>query len=135
MQSRAHAAVGSVVSLALVAVYWPDAPLQVQAAAWTYGVALSVLIDLDHFLVTRVTVGDWRHARRVLANPLGAFGDQDWIFDDEDLTELNRLLSHAIIAGVLVPGTWLVAPALAAFTAVVLYAHVLADLLRDNELV
>jgi hypothetical protein len=135
MESRAHATVGAAVSAVLVAVNWPDAQLQFQAVAWTYGVALSVLVDLDHFLITRVRVGDWRHLRRVLANPLGVLGAQDWIFDDEDLTELNRLLTHAVLGGVLVAATWLVAPAFGVFTAVVLYAHVLADLVYDNGLV
>lgn len=135
MESRAHAAVGAAVSFALIAVLWPDAgPVRI-STLWTYGVALSVLVDLDHFVVARVVVGDWRHLRRVLANPTGALWGQAWIFEDFDSLELERLLSHALLGGALVAGLWVVTPRLATFTAVLLYVHVLADLLRDNELV
>lgn len=133
MQSRAHAAIGAVVSAALVAVLWPGADLAVAGALWGYGVALSVLIDLDHFVVARLAVGDWRHLRKVLARPAGVLWDQTWIFSEEALDELDRLLSHAVLGGALVAGTWALDPTLATYTAVVLYAHVLADLLRDNE--
>lgn len=135
MQSRAHAAIGAVVSAVLVAVLWSDVELATAGALWAYGVGLSVLVDLDHFLVTRLTGGDWRHLRKVLARPTAVLRDQSWIFPEEDLSKLNRLLSHAVLGGTLVAGTWVVAPTLAAFTALVLYAHVVADLLRDNELV
>lgn len=133
MQSRAHAAIGAVVSLVPVLVLWPGAGLAAGAALWTYGVAVSVLVDLDHFLITRVRVGDWRHLRRVLANPAGALWDQAWIFDEDDLTGPDRLLTHALLGGALVAAWWPVAPPLSVFTALVIAVHVLADVLRDHE--
>lgn len=134
MQSREHAAVGAAVSALLVALQFDVLSVPVAAALVVYGVAVSVLVDLDHFVVTRLLVGDWRHFRRVLDRPTDVFGDQEWIFEDVHDFEVERLLSHALLGGVLVGGAALVDGGLAAFTAVVLYAHVLADLLRDNEL-
>lgn len=131
MQSRAHALLGAVASAALVPVLWPAAGPATATAVWGYGVALSVLVDLDHFLVTRLLVGDWRHLRRVLARPTAALWDQEWIFDDVELAA-PRLRSHAVLGGGLVAATWSLAPALGTFTALVLSVHVLADLLRDS---
>lgn len=135
MQSRAHAVVGAVVSAPLVVTLWPFAEPPVVVGLWAYGVGLSVLVDLDHFVVARLSVGDWRHLRRVLARPTDVLWDQSWIFPEEDLLETQRLLSHALLGGAVVIGTWFLAPALALYSAVVLYAHVVADLLRDNGVV
>lgn len=136
MQSHEHAAVGAVVSAGGLLVLLPDLALAGSVAAFAYGVGLSVLIDLDHFPVARLVLGDWRHARRVLANPAGLVGDQSWIFADVDgALRGPRLLSHAVLGAVLVAGTWAALPALGAFTAVVLVAHVGCDLLRDADVV
>lgn len=135
MDSREHAAIGAVASTALVAVLWPAGDLLTWGALFGYGVALSVFVDLDHFLVARLTVGDWRNVSRVLDRPMGLFGDQGWIFTEDELTELNRLLSHVVLGGALVAGTWGLSDTLGLFTALVLYVHVLADLLRDNRVV
>lgn len=134
MQSKAHAAIGAVVSAPLVAWLWPDAGLATGLALWAYGAGLSVVVDVDHFLVSRLSTGDWRHLRRVLDRPTDVVWDQSWIFPDEDLLERQRLLSHALVGGVLVAGVWSLAPTLAVYSAIVLYVHVLADLLRDNRL-
>jgi hypothetical protein len=135
MYSRGHALAGGTASLPLVVLLFPDAAVPTLAALWGYGVALSVLVDLDHFLVARVTVGDWRNLRRLLEDPVDRLADQSEIFDEDHLTELQRLLSHVLLAGPLVVGTWFVAEPLGEFTAAVLYVHLLADLLWDNGLV
>lgn len=132
MQSRAHAAVGAVVSTGLVVAASPDSTA-LATALWGYGVALNVLVDLDHFVVARLLVGDWRHLRRVLARPADVFREQGWIFHDLELAH-ERLLSHAVVGGALVAATWTLAPWLGRFTAIALYAHVLADLLREADL-
>ena len=56
------------------------------------------------------------------------------MFEDMDDTGLEhlRILSHVAIGGVLVGVLVVLWPPVAVFTAVVLYFHVLADLLRDN---
>jgi hypothetical protein len=135
MYSRGHALTGGAASLPFVVLLFPDAAPSLLAGLWVYGVALSVLVDLDHFLVARVTVGDWRNLRRLLEDPVGRLADQSELFDEDHLTELNRLLSHVLLAGPLVVATWFVLEPLGEFTAAVLYVHLLADLLWDNGLV
>lgn len=134
MQSKAHAAIGAVVSALLVAWLWPDAGLATAVPLWAAGVGLSVLIDLDHFIVARLIVGDWRHLRRVAARPTDVLWDQSWIFPEERIMPIDRLLSHVVIAGALVAAIWSVAPSVAMYVAGILYVHVLADLLRDTGL-
>jgi hypothetical protein len=131
MYSRDHALVSVVVALlgtvALpLPVTWP--------VAVAYAVVVGVAIDLDHFVVARLTTGEWTAVRRCLRNPRLVVLAQDDIFDPGDLTPLQRLLSHHVIGGALVGGLWVVSEPLAVFTAVVLYAHVLADLVWDNRL-
>ena len=131
MYSRDHALVSVVVALlgtvALpLPVTWP--------VAVAYAVVVGVAIDLDHFVVARLTTGEWTAVGRCLRNPRLVVLAQDDIFDPGDLTPLQRLLSHHVIGGALVGGLWIVNEPLAVFTAVVLYAHVLADLVWDNRL-
>lgn len=136
MQSRAHAAVGAAVSALLVAPRFGDLSIPAAVALLGYGVGLSVLFDLDHFVIARLLAGDWRHLGRVVAHPRRVVvGDQTWIFEDLHDFYLERLLSHALLGGALVGATALLDGWLAVFTAVVVYAHVVADLLHDNGLV
>lgn len=100
-----------------------------------YGIGLGVLIDLDHFVLARLRVGDWRHTIEVLRHPTRVFTDQDNLFEGTGEMRILRLLSHVIIGGVLTGLWWVVSRPVAAMTAIVLYVHVLADLLRDNEIV
>jgi len=130
MYSREHAVVGAAVAAAWLVPRIGDLPAAVVAGLFVYGVGLSVLVDLDHFVVARLLTGDWRHLQRVLADPTAVLGDQDWIFPDLEL-ERERLLSHAVVSAALIGGWWLVDPAVAAFSAALLAAHVLVDVLRD----
>ncbi|WP_435154947.1 hypothetical protein [Haladaptatus sp. DFWS20] len=134
MYSREHFLIGVVVSGLLLVPLSERFATPLLAGLFVYGVLLSVFIDLDHFVLTRIRTGSWRHLRACLRNPTAAFGDQDWVFEDVDSAELEheRILSHALLGGVLVGVLLLVSPAAAVFTAVVLYFHILADLLRDN---
>lgn len=99
-----------------------------------YAAVVGVGIDLDHFLLARLNDGDWRAARRCLADPRIVFLKQDRIFRTDEVGTLPRLLSHVVVAGLLVGLLAIAAPGLAVFTAVVLYLHVLADLYADNQL-
>ncbi|WP_423744237.1 hypothetical protein V5735_14950 (plasmid) [Haladaptatus sp. SPP-AMP-3] len=134
MYSREHFLIGAVASALLLVPLSGRFGTPLLVALFVYGVLLSVFIDLDHFVLTRFETGNWRHLRACLANPTDAFGDQDWVFEDVDSAELEhmRILSHVAIGGVLVGVTAFLWPPVAVFTAVVLYCHVLADLLRDN---
>lgn len=100
------------------------------APAWQVAgvaVVVGVFVDLDHFVVARLTDGDWRSFRRLLANPTLPFGDASELFVDSDFDGLDRLLSHLLIAGAVVGGLAVVAPVLAVVAAVSLYVHLLAD--------
>ena len=131
MYSRDHAVVSATVGAAGVVVL--PIPLPWWGAVG-YAVVVGVAIDFDHFAVARVETGDWAALRRCLRNPKIAVFDQDEIFDPQDLWPLQRLLSHHLIGGMVVFGLWLASEPLALFTAVVLYAHVLGDLVWDNYL-
>jgi hypothetical protein len=97
-----------------------------------YAAVVGVGIDLDHFLVARYNAGDWRALRRCLRRPRIVLFDQGAIFETLDVNPVERLLSHVVIAGVLVGALWLVSPYFARVTGVVLYAHLLADLVADT---
>jgi len=129
MYSRDHAIVSVAVGAAGVAVL--PVPLPWWAAVG-YAVIVGVAIDFDHFAVARLETGDWNALRRCIRNPTIAVLDQDEIFDPQDLWPLQRLLSHHLIGGAVVGGLWFVSEPLSLFTAIVLYAHVLGDLVWDN---
>lgn len=128
MYSRDHAilsvlvAVGGVVALDL-----PVGP----AVAVVVALAAGVGIDVDHFLVARLTTGEWAALRRCLATPRLVFLDQDAIFEPDAIWPLQRLLSHVLIAGVVVPALALWSVSMAVFVGAVLYTHLLADLVWD----
>ncbi|WP_135828343.1 hypothetical protein [Halorussus halobius] len=136
MKSPEHAVLGALASGLLVVALPASVPLEA-ALLFGYGLALSVFVDLDHFLVARYHAGDWTHLRRCLADPVFAFTDQEQVFEGVDTRtlEVQRLLSHLLVGGGLVCGLALVRPVYAAFTAGVLYVHVVADVLRDGEIV
>lgn len=96
-----------------------------------YAVAVGVGIDFDHFLVAWLRTGRPRAIRNALANPRAVFFDQGSLFEPDELTKLDRLLSHVVIAGVVVSATWYLDPAVGLLTAVVLYVHLLSDLVWD----
>lgn len=103
--------------------------------AWAllaWAAAVGVGVDFDHLLVARLNSGDWSALRRLLHNPSIVVLDQDAIFDD-DLWARQRLLSHHVLGGFLVAALVPASVPLAAFTALILYAHVLADLVHDNR--
>jgi hypothetical protein len=132
MESREHAVVGAVVSTVGAALL-QQFSLPVRSALWTYGLLLSVFVDLDHFLVARLKVGDWSHLRRAVENPVWAFTEQEAIFEGLTL-DFERLLSHTLLGGVLTVAWYVLAPAVAAYTAAVLYFHILADVVRETGL-
>ncbi|WP_435077328.1 hypothetical protein [Halococcus sp. AFM35] len=105
------------------------------AALAAYGLGLGVFIDLDHFVLARLRVGDWRHLVGCLRNPKRVFTDQEHLFDGTGGMASLRVLSHVLVGGVLVALARRVSRPVGTLTAAVLYVHVLADLLRDNDIV
>lgn len=136
MKSPEHAALGAITAGVLVfALPGIAFPLE-GLALFAYGLLLSVFVDLDHFLLARYHAGDWSHLRRCVTDPAFAFTEQERIFEDVDTRtlEVHRLLSHLVVGGLLVGVLALLTPVYAIFTAVVLYVHFLADLLRDANI-
>ena len=133
MYSREHAAIGAVVSGLGVAALRPAFSLPALGTLFAYGFLLSVFIDLDHFFVARRHAGDWSHLRACVRDPVFAFTEQDEVFAGvpEQQIRTERLLSHALIGGALTAGLAAVSVPVALFSGVVVYVHVLADLLRD----
>ena len=133
MKSVEHAILGAVTAGVLVVALPVSVPLEAAALVF-YGILVSVFVDLDHFLLARLHAGDWSHFRRCATDPHFAFTQQERVFEGVDTRalETHRLLSHALVGGALVAGTFLFAPTYAVFTAIILYVHVVANLLRDG---
>lgn len=136
MKSAEHATLGALVGAVAVALLFGGESLPTQAALWAAGVFLSVFVDLDHFLIARVMRGDWSNLRRAVSNPRVGLVDQERVFVDVDEPRLRqyRLLSHLVVGGVLVALSFWVDERVALLVAVLLYVHVVADLVRDAEL-
>lgn len=133
MQSKEHFLLSlPTTALALVPAARRYSPHELAALA-CYGVGLGVFVDLDHFVLARVHVGDWRHLQDCLRDPIGAFTDQEGMFEEMGMAR-QRLVSHLLIGGMLTVVTGFVDRAIAVLTAAVIAVHVLADVLRDHEL-
>lgn len=96
-----------------------------------YAGALGVLIDLDHFLIARLNTGDWESLFGVIRSPVRSLADQSTIFPGHAISREDRMLTHLLIAAVLVAGLWTLSPAWGLVTAVVLYLHLLTDAIAD----
>ncbi|EMA40422.1 hypothetical protein C448_13776 [Halococcus morrhuae DSM 1307] len=105
------------------------------AALAAYGLGLGVLIDLDHFVLARLRVGDWHHLTDCLRDPKRVFVDQENLFEGTGEMASLRLLSHVLIGGALIALARRVSRPAERLTESVFFVHVLADLLRDNEIV
>ncbi|MFC5278961.1 hypothetical protein ACFPM1_09365 [Halorubrum rubrum] len=128
MYSRNHALVSAAVGIPLAFVA-PDPfhPLLV----WSYVVVLGVAIDIDHFLIARLNLGDWRNVRRCLRRPARMLVDQKAIFAPGDLWRDQRLFSHMLLFATLTVLVWSVDAYLAFVTAASGYVHVVSDLYAD----
>jgi hypothetical protein len=133
VKSIEHTAVGAVAAAVAVRAVAGERSRATQLGLWTYGLGLSVLIDVDHFPIARMAVGDWRHLRRVLADPALLLFGQDEIFDLD--FRRTRIASHLLVGAGLTATLRRRAPAAAVVTAVCLAAHVVADALRDGDVV
>lgn len=136
MKSAEHATLGAVVGAVAVALLFPREPFLLRTALWVGGVGLSVFVDLDHFVIARGMRGDWSNLRRAVSNPRVGLVEQERVFVGVDEPRLRqyRLLSHLLVGGVLVALTARLDGRLAVLVAVLLYVHVVADLVRDAEL-
>ncbi|QLG27462.1 hypothetical protein HUG10_07815 [Halorarum halophilum] len=117
-------ALGTLVGLLLE----PTIPLLLAVA---YAGVLGVGIDLDHFLVARYNTGNWNAVRTCLRSPRVVLFDQGAIFEPDAIWPIERLLTHVVAMGAIVLGLAFVDGILAILSAVVLYGHLLSDLLWD----
>ncbi len=128
MYSRHHFVVSLLVALPFLS--WYDGP-----GGWPgmliWAATVGTLIDLDHFVLARWRTGSWEAFRRCVRSARVAVVDQEEIFERGDVGAMTRLASHLVLAGVLTASLVLVSVELAVVTAVVLYAHLLADVLWD----
>jgi len=132
VNSHEHALGGLLTSVLLAGAFHSQFSPGGLAALVVYGVLLSVFIDLDHFLIVGVLDGELTTLRACLRDPVWAFTDQEAVFAEQSGLEVLRLLSHALIGGVLSVLFLVVsAPTLAVFTACVVAVHGVLDLLRD----
>jgi hypothetical protein len=129
VQSPEHAAIGGSVSAVVAWAVAPSLPALLGLAIG--GLALSVLIDLDHFPIARYYAGDWRHLRAALAAPADALVDQDGTFDDVPDFEPLRLATHLLLGAPLVAVLAVLWRPAAVVAGCALAVHVGCDLLRD----
>ncbi|WP_410765187.1 hypothetical protein [Haloferax sp. DFSO60] len=131
MKSLEHATVGVVVGTIAALTLTPPGSL---VALVGLAVLLSVFIDLDHFVLARFERGDWSNLKLAVTNPRIGLLEQEKVFEDFPREfNLKRLLSHQLIGGVAVVGLVLSGNLVfAAFVGVVIYAHIVCDLLRDS---
>lgn len=130
MRSSEHAVIGAVAGAAAIPALARGRSLPAKLALWTYGLALSVFIDLDHFAIAWLKTGDWSYLRRAVADPIWAFTHQEEVFPDVEMT-LERLASHVVIGGALAALLGPVDRALAAFSTGIVCVHVLADVVYE----
>jgi hypothetical protein len=133
MKSTEHAVVGAVVSAVGALASGERLSRSAKVLLWCYGVFLSVFIDLDHFVLARYKTGNWRWLFEAISHPKKAFSAPEWLFEDVPMAS-ERLLSHAVIGSVLTLFLLVITPFVAVFTAIVVCAHIICDLLRDAEI-
>lgn len=129
MRSGPHFLVSVAIGLAVAA--WAD-PAVGTVPLVLFAGALGVAIDLDHFPIARYNSGSWAALRGCLRRPWIVLLDQSAIFEPREVRPLQRLLTHLVLGGLLVGALVPLDGLLAATAALVLYGHVLADLVHDN---
>lgn len=127
VNSSHHAALSLLTSLSVVGVLSSPSPVILVLV----GTVAGVVIDVDHFPISRARHGSWGAARRVASNPRLIVTDPERIFAEWPIHPLERLLSHVALAGPLTLLAWLLWPALGVVLGASLYVHLLADLVWD----
>jgi hypothetical protein len=131
VRSGHHLLLSVVAGVALVPVVETGLP---SVAVVGYAAALGTLVDLDHFLLARYNAGDWRTLRRGLAAPRLLTLRQGELIEPGEVGPFQRLGSHLVVAALWVGGVaWAGRPGLALVGAVVLYVHVLADVVWETR--
>lgn len=127
METKSHLVVSAALGVAIAA--WIGAAPPRAAFVVGYAAFVGTAIDLDHFLIARLRVGDWHNLRFAIGHPRAAVLEQDRLFEEGAVGTLTRLLSHVLLAGLAIAGLAVVDGFLALLTAAVLYVHLLCDLI------
>lgn len=130
MRSVEHATIGALCGAIVVTLLARGRSVPAKLGLWSYGLLLSVFIDLDHFVIARAKTGSWSYLTKALRHPIWAFTEQGAVFPDVEM-RVERLASHALIGGALFGLLRPFSRLLAVFSAIILGAHVLADVLRE----
>ncbi len=126
MESINHFKISAILSPVAVATIFGTQDILSFGLLAVYGLAIGVLIDLDHFLWARYNHGHWDHLKDALRAPKTTMKENAEIMDGA-LGEAQRYTSHFVI---LVLGTGLAyfaGPQLAALTLIMLSSHILSD--------
>lgn len=126
MESINHFKISAILSpVAVAALFGTSNPISFLILS-IYGLALGVLIDLDHFIWARYNHGHWNHFIEALESPFTTMKDNAEVMENA-LGEKQRYASHFAI---LVLGTviaYVAGANLAALTSTMLGAHIVCD--------
>lgn len=98
------------------------------------GVASGTLIDLDHFIVSRIRHGDWHHLKNTVQTPLTVFlnyRESKETTDDSYFGSIRQIYISHIIFGALISAliSFLVTPEAGIIAAIFILLHILMDFL------
>ena len=126
MESYQHALISAVISpLLLFYVFGISGMSMILLSA--YGVFIGVFIDLDHFLMQRILNGNWDDVKKTVENPVKMVFDNMSLRTDP-IEPWSRLLSHFAILALFPAAIYIFDTALAEFSFLILFAHILCDL-------
>lgn len=72
-------------------------PLWFNLSLFGLAVAAGTLIDLDHFLISRYRLGNWRDLKKVLKYPGHYMKNQDRIFSENAVKSTDRTITHFLV--------------------------------------
>lgn len=88
-----HAIISLITGLTTGLVLAPERLLEVTGSAVFFG----VMIDLDHFPISRIVHGEWRFLKGIMRNPVRAVFDVGSVVQEkEEFAEEYRYLSHSL---------------------------------------
>lgn len=128
MYSQGHAILSAILAIGLIPIVSP--PID-PFLLFAYVLMLGVGIDIDHFPIARINVGNWSRLGKVVENPNLMF-NQSAIFEPDDVTSKQRLYSHTVIT-VLVVGIFVILDlkTWAGVSASTLILHIVTDMISD----
>ncbi len=103
------------------------------AGLFIYAVAVSVLIDLDHFLIARKNTGGWSHLVSALNDFRTVVTENEEIIENA-VSDSEGLLSHLVLVGIASIAIYQFDPRLGLLTLAMLGVHIIMDVYSSREL-